>query len=71
MEINNPKTYVGRVSLHNEKCFGRVVPSAGCCFCLHKTMEHKRSVYEVLVSNIIETLSSFVAEERGGISLSV
>ena len=50
MELNNPKTYIGRVLLHNEKCFGRVVPSSGSCFCLHKTMEHKRSVYEVLVN---------------------
>jgi hypothetical protein len=49
-EINNPKTFIGKVSLQNEKCIGRVVPSVGSCFFLHKTMEHKRSTYDVLVS---------------------
>ena len=41
-EKNTPLTFYGRVSIKNERCFGRVIPTSRCCMFIRKGMEHRR-----------------------------
>jgi hypothetical protein len=43
-EDGNKYTFIGRIKIKGDLCFGRVVPSHGSCYAIRRAMEHRRYV---------------------------